>query len=143
MVLLRGGAQGRGRTAVAARRVAAVNPGNRPTLPFQRLTRPPRRNPAISERFARQRPISFANGCKSQPARPIRKTYPPRRWREQLAEFVDDPERANGYSPSLSTIAENDRSRHHSPVHLPRSTSSSDQNYPGFGKYSLMMCQVS
>ena len=101
-VFLRVTAQGRDRTGVAARPIAAVHPGNRPTLPFQRLTRPPRSNPAISERFARQRPISFANGCKSQPARPIRKTYPPRRWREQLAEFVDDPERANGYSPPLA-----------------------------------------
>ena len=94
---------GWGNIAGTARCVVAVNPGNRPALPFQRLMRPSRSNPTVRERTTGQRPISVANRHEGWPARPMTKTYPRYLWRKRLAGFVADSKSVNGSSPPLAS----------------------------------------
>src|SRR5271169_3731901 len=125
MGLLRAAPWGRDRVGVAAQPAAAVEPKNRPRLPFQLVTRPPRRKrtpPAsgflgsardpVADTSVSRRALSGKYFRLQMGAMP--EIYPrsdaPRislpnsaRWLPHPnAEFVAECERATGYSPPLA-----------------------------------------
>ena len=88
------------------------------------------------ERLAQQHPIAAANRHECNPASPIRKTFHRPRSRSGPSDLSLAPK-------GQTAIQRRWRNgRHDSPVHLSKSTRSSDPNWPGFGKYSLIMYLV-